>query len=127
METVVDLGPAQEFREGIPERTEVDGREFAVLRWGDEAYVFRNVCPHMNAPLARGMCLSRVVRDGVGLLGVDSLAPVIVCPWHRWEFSLSSNGVSLRDDRFSVKMYRAWIDQGRLMADLPLRRRKEAV
>jgi nitrite reductase (NADH) small subunit len=122
-----DLGPAGEFREGVPERTVLEGREFGVLRWGDEAYVFRNVCPHMNAPLSRGACRSRVVRDGVGLLGVDSLAPVVMCPWHRWEFSLSSDGVSLRDDRFKVKMYRAWIEEGRLIADLPLRRRKEPV
>jgi nitrite reductase (NADH) small subunit len=119
----VDLGPVSSFTDGKLTRAEVDGREFGVLRWGEENYVFRDVCPHMNARLSRGTCLSRIIDEGLGRLAVDPLAPVVVCPWHRWEFSLSTGGVSLRDDRFSVKMYRAWVEGDHLMADIPLRRR----
>ncbi len=122
----VDLGPITDFEDGRLAKSEVDGKEFGVLRWGEDVYVFRDVCPHMNAPLSRGICLARVVEDdGVGSLALDPLAPVVSCPWHRWEFSLSNDGTSLRDERFRVKMYPAWAEDGRLVAELPTKRQTE--
>jgi len=53
----------------------------------------------------------------VGVAIADAHSAVLVCPWHRWEYDLQS-GIGLRDERYRLKKYRAWEEQGRVMVDV---------
>jgi len=41
----------------------------------------------------------------------------VVCPWHRWEYRVDT-GVCVRNSRYRVRTYRAWVSDGRVMVDL---------
>ncbi|MQA09567.1 MAG: Rieske 2Fe-2S domain-containing protein [Pseudonocardiaceae bacterium] len=91
--TVVDVGPVDDFPDRTMKLVEANGVEIGVCRWGSEIFALRSQCPHQAAPLCHGFLQtalsSRFTPDGVE---VDAHAeePVILCPWHRWEFSLRS-------------------------------------
>lgn len=86
-----DAGSVEEFAAGVPRIVEVDGVEVAVVRWGDRFYAFRNLCPHNRGPIGRwGKIRSRLISPDRLRLDVDAETPVVICPWHRWEFQLQS-------------------------------------
>jgi nitrite reductase (NADH) small subunit len=75
----------------------VDGREFAVARVSeDEFYAIRNRCPHQGAPLGRGYLTGTFLPSEVGQYDYGREAEILRCPWHRYEFDVTT-GRSLHD------------------------------
>ena len=88
---------------------EVAGREIGLVRWQDEVFAARNVCPHAAGPvcgMARPMLVAaQAERNPVS----DDARPMLVCSWHRWEFDLRT-GRALFDPRFRVRTYPTEVD-----------------
>ena len=66
----------------------VNHLEIGLYRVGTQIRAWRNVCPHMAAPVCLGVVTgtrlpSEVYRYELGLDG-----QVLQCPWHGWEFDL---------------------------------------
>lgn len=69
---------------------EISGVSIGVYMDDDNAYAVRNMCPHKQAPVCRGLvggtmqpsdpCEFKFVLDN----------RVLQCPWHGWEFDLRS-------------------------------------
>lgn len=118
--TAFDVGAVEDFPDRTMKLVEVNGLELGVCRWGGEFFGVRNVCPHQGAPVCRGFLQSRLLaqcsRDGMELEATPE-EPVILCSWHRWEFSLRS-GESAWDPRYKVKTYRVDIDRGRVVVQV---------
>ncbi len=73
------------------------GRELAVARTPDDRwYAIRGTCPHQGAPLGRGMLTGTFVPSDVGEFVYGRDAEVVRCPWHRYEFDVTT-GRSLHD------------------------------
>ena len=51
---IVDVGAAEEFVPGKARVFRISGREVLVLKWRDEWFGLRNVCPHQTETLAKG-------------------------------------------------------------------------
>lgn len=121
----VDIGSVDDFPQRGIRIVEADGVELGVCRWGESFYAVRNVCPHQGAPLCRGFLQSgltaRYDTDGVSLEAVDD-EPVILCSWHRWEFSLRT-GQSAWDPHYRVKCYPVLVEAGRVLVQLRRSRR----
>jgi nitrite reductase/ring-hydroxylating ferredoxin subunit len=103
--SLVDVGAADEFADRVMKVVEVGGVEIGVCRWGPEIFALRSRCPHQAAPLCRGFLQAGLsaafAAAGPGPeLEADAGEPMILCPWHRWEFSL-------RDGKSVVPGYRA--------------------
>jgi len=83
---------------------EKDGHEYAVfvMDEGKTARVIDNSCPHASGNLAGG----------------DVEKNVVTCPWHQWQFDLSS-GVCTHSDQARVRPYPATIRDGVVWIDLP--------
>ena len=64
----------------------VGGREIGVFRFGDEFYAVRTRCPHQGGPLCLGYILPRLVSNEPGVVGVAEAPPLVVCPWHGWQY-----------------------------------------
>lgn len=79
------------------------GKELAVfvLDDGRRVFVTDNACPHANGNLSGG----------------DVSDSIVTCPWHHWEFNLTT-GVCTHSDRARVRIYPSRIERGRVMADL---------
>ena len=84
---------------------EVEGRSIGVFNINRSFFALRNICPHQGAPLCLGklkgmMRASRpqtyeYVRDG----------EIIVCPWHCWEFDVTSGRSVFNPHKIRVKSY----------------------
>jgi nitrite reductase (NADH) small subunit len=114
-----DVGSVEELTEGQPEVVRVGGREIAIVLWRGEVYAVRNVCPHQTQPLGTGLIRSRLRGDPgrPGLPEIDDEDPVIVCPVHTWEFSLTS-GACVTHGKLRVRSYPVRLEDGRVLVEL---------
>jgi nitrite reductase (NADH) small subunit len=90
-----------ELPEGCGHLVEVDGREVALFRRGDEVQALESECPHRGASLAFGD-----VRGGV-----------VHCPLHAWPFRLD-DGTCPEFAGVSVATYRASVEGGEVFLEL---------
>jgi len=100
----IEVGSVEELRAARRLVVRTGGREMGVV-WDSErgaAYCVRNRCPHHGAPL----CLGRVRNRETGTPGAYTLGSerVLRCPWHGWEFDLTS-GLCLDDPALRVAIY----------------------
>lgn len=95
---------------------EVDGLRIGVVRVGCEVFALHDRCPHQGAPLCRGPITSRIgFEDGRVVCMSDG--PVLVCPWHHWEFDVRS-GRSLFDQSYRVRTFPTEVVGGRVQVRL---------
>ncbi|HEY4099212.1 MAG TPA: Rieske (2Fe-2S) protein [Baekduia sp.] len=118
----MDVGAEDEFAEAVIRVVSVDGRDVGVLRWRGGWYAMRNICPHLGAPLCVGPLQAFLtVDDPAGdEIVVDPTRPMLMCPWHRWEFDLSTGQSVGGKER--VKTYPVRVQDGRVLVDLGARR-----
>lgn len=92
-------------------------------------HALRNLCPHKLGPLCTGRVSGRPVADAPpsSYQGEPTIArdgEVLRCPWHLWEFDLTT-GQCLVDPQLRVKTYPVAIEDGEVVvyadpADLPV-------
>jgi nitrite reductase/ring-hydroxylating ferredoxin subunit len=80
------VGPVSEFAPGTRKIVRVGGREIGVFRFGEDFYAVRNRCPHQGAPLCEGFIVPRIASPAPGVVEVVDAPPVVVCPWHAWQY-----------------------------------------
>ena len=74
MGQLVPIGTTGEFAAGAGREVTVAGRVLAIFRIGDEFFALDAICPHAGGPLAKGAVSGCVVT----------------CPWHGWQFDVST-------------------------------------
>lgn len=79
-------------------------------------HAVRNLCPHKLGPLCTGRISGRVVAaappsTGAAEIEVVQEGEILVCPWHLWEFEIST-GRCLVDPAVRVKTYPVRIEDG---------------
>lgn len=91
---------------------EVEGREVAVFNRNGEYYAYANWCPHQGGPICEGE-LSGTLEASFDreTLTVDrdwvAEGTVLTCPWHGWEFDVTSGECRVDDTRlptYSVRV-----------------------
>ena len=83
----------------------MNGRYLAVWLLDDgDVRVIDNACCHVGGPLVDG-----AVKDGC-----------VICPWHGWTYDLATGErVTAFGPMEGVRAYRAWIEDGHVVADMP--------
>jgi nitrite reductase/ring-hydroxylating ferredoxin subunit len=76
----------------------VGGAEIAVFNVAGAFHAISNICGHAGAPLAEGQ-----------LHG-----PVVVCPWHGWEYNVS-DGKCVGDPRSCLPTYECKVQDGAVL------------
>ncbi len=115
------VAAAEDIDEGEHVVVEVDGREIGVFNVGGEYHAYTNWCPHHGGPVCDGSI------DGTTEANFDretlerdlewvKEGQVLRCPWHAWEFDVTS-GESLHSDQYELIGY----DVNREGDDLVLR------
>ncbi len=124
---MIDVGPLERFVEGQVTRVDAGGHDIAIVRWKDDkVYAVRNYCPHQGGPLCEGYVgptITTANRAVPGALVADDTQPVIVCPWHKWEFCLDDGG-SLWDRSYRAKTYPTEVKDGRVLVGVRARRHR---
>jgi nitrite reductase (NADH) small subunit len=81
MADFVKVAATGDIASGTGKMVQVNGREIALFNAGGTFYAIDNTCPHRGGPLAEGELEGKVVT----------------CPWHSWQYDITS-GESLTDD-----------------------------
>jgi nitrite reductase/ring-hydroxylating ferredoxin subunit len=69
--------------------------EIGLFRFRGALFAYENTCPHQGGPVCQGRLVDGVVErldeDGSSLgLGFDEDDPHIVCPWHGFEYRVTT-------------------------------------
>ena len=101
----VDLGPVDSFQENAIRVVVTDRHEVGVFKWRGALYAIRNYCCHQGGPICRGSLTLRIASSSVGEVEIDQDTPVLLCPWHNWEFDPRTGRALIEGDRFRLKMW----------------------
>lgn len=113
-----DVGAPDEFPEDRVRLVRAGGRDLGVVRWSGDWYALRNRCPHESGPVCAGTLMPMLVSSDIGTVDVDPSAPVLICPWHQWEFDVRS-GRSVTGGEYRVATYGVRVERGRVLVEIP--------
>ena len=99
------VGPGSAVPADRFELIRVAGSEIGLIRSGDGYHAIRNWCPHRGAPVCSGWITGTMLPSVPGALVWGMEGMVLRCPWHRWEFDLSSGRTLFEIDRRRLISY----------------------
>lgn len=97
--TVGELPP------GSRKIVEVDGRSIGVFNVGGRFYALRNTCPHQGAPLCLGAIGGTMADSAPGEYTPARDGEILACPWHGWEFDITTGRSIFNPHRTRVRSY----------------------
>ncbi len=95
---------------------EAGGHSIGIFRIDGRFYALLNRCPHAGAELCRGKLMGWMESDRPGEYRFDSERPLLVCPWHGWEFDVKTGQSYFDPIRTRARAYNVEVEEG---ADLP--------
>ena len=98
----LDLADAATIVPGQSAEVVADGRIFAVYNVDGVFHVIDGICPHAGGPLGKGTLRGNIVT----------------CPWHGWQFNVSS-GQHCLNQRICQTTYAVRVENGRVIIDMP--------
>jgi nitrite reductase/ring-hydroxylating ferredoxin subunit len=123
------VGGERRFRvvpfDEIPERggvlVDAGGTEIGVFKADGRLYAYENRCAHQSGPVCSGEILGRteLVLDERGEAvaeRLDDSEPRLVCPWHGWEYDLTT-GEAAHDRRLRLRRFEVTVDDGIVYVD----------
>ena len=122
----VDVAALADLTEGKPRILSVAGREIGLIRWRDEVFAVRNICPHQLGPVCGGYAMPLLTGAVDGSIEVEDDRPVVVCPWHNWEFDVRTGRAAWADAPYRLKTYPVRVEGGRVLVDPGKAATKEA-
>lgn len=101
------VAKARELEPGQSKLVEVKGREIGVFNVNGALYALASRCPHAGGPLCKGIVTGLALSDGPGHYALVRKGEFLRCPWHGWEFEISTgqsycDPKSMRARRFNV-------------------------
>jgi 3-phenylpropionate/trans-cinnamate dioxygenase ferredoxin subunit len=84
---------------------EVAGRSIGVFNVDGTYHALRNACPHQLAPLCLGPVSGTTLPGEVGEFNYGLQGRVLRCPWHGWEFDLTTGRSVFNPHKVRVKCY----------------------
>lgn len=84
-----------ELKDGAMRLVSAGDLSIGVYRHGGKYYAYRNFCVHQGGPACEGLMVPKVVdvvddRQQYVQQAFDESEMHIVCPWHGWEYKLTT-------------------------------------
>ncbi len=90
---------------------EVGNRSIGVFNVHGDFYALRSLCPHQGAPLCRGTITGTARASQPGEFIWEREGQVLRCPWHGWEFDITSGRSVFNPHRLRVRTYDVTVEQ----------------
>jgi nitrite reductase/ring-hydroxylating ferredoxin subunit len=107
---------AEELPPGHRRIVQVNGLSIGVFNVKGTYYALLNRCPHRSAPLCQGRITYGVVGNHRGEYETVREGEILRCPWHGWEFDITTGRSWFNPHRVRVKSYGVVVERG---AELP--------
>jgi nitrite reductase (NADH) small subunit len=106
------VGSLEELRNQRCRVVTVQGRHIGILSVDDRFFAVLNRCPHKGGPLCEGTVDGTFLhsRPNTYVYGMENR--VLRCPWHGWEFDLTTGRSLFQPDDVRVKVYRVTVEDG---------------
>lgn len=112
MPTAHRVCKVEELPPGKRKIVEIAGRSIGVFNLDGEYHALRNSCPHQQAPLCEGTVSGTTLPSAVGEFRYGCEGRIIRCPWHGWEFDLTTGKSVFNPHRMRVKHYDVAVSGG---------------
>jgi len=106
------VGPVSELPVGARKIIEINGRSIGVFNIHGKYHALRNSCPHQLAPLCRGHITGTTLPSQPGEYNWGRDGEIIRCPWHGWEFDLTTGQSIFNPHKMRVKTYEVTVERG---------------
>jgi len=110
--TTVTVGWVSEIPPGQRRIIDVDGRSIGVFNVNGRFYALRNTCPHQGAPLCQGALGGTALPSAPGEYRWGREGEILSCPWHGWEFDVTTGRSIVNPHRTRVRTYEVSVQQG---------------
>jgi nitrite reductase/ring-hydroxylating ferredoxin subunit len=114
------VGKVSELPPGERKIVEVQGRSIGVFNVHGTYYALRNSCPHQGAPLCRGAITGMTVPSKPGEYMWAREGEILRCPWHGWEFDVTSGRSVCNPHRTRVKTYEVTVEEDESVETYPV-------
>ncbi|HWV88423.1 MAG TPA: Rieske (2Fe-2S) protein [Capillimicrobium sp.] len=113
--------PVDEVPEGGGVMVDLGGREVGVFKHQGRLHAYDNRCLHQGGPVCSGEVLgvTRLELDAGGEVVreyLDDSERRLICPWHGWEYDLTS-GELAHDRRFRLRRFEVTVEDGIVYVD----------
>lgn len=106
---------ADELPIGGRKIVEIGRRSIGIFNVHGTLYAIKNVCPHQGAELCRGTVGGTMLpTDTPGKYDYAMDGQVLRCPWHFWEFDLTTGEMLFVPEPIRVKRYDVAIEKPKL-------------
>jgi nitrite reductase/ring-hydroxylating ferredoxin subunit len=105
-----EICPAAEFDAGERQIVTLDGFSVGVFNVDGEYYAMKNDCPHQRAPLCEGKLGGTTQSDSPGEYDWVRPGQVVRCPWHGWEFDVTSGESVFNPHKVKAKTFEARVE-----------------
>ena len=95
----IDLPP------GEKKIIDAGGKSVGVFNVHGKFYALRNICPHQFAPLCLGRVTGTTAPSKVGEYIWEKDGEIVRCPWHGWEFDITTGRSIFNPHKVRVKTY----------------------
>lgn len=108
----------EDLPDGEGKAFDVEGRSIAIFSSGGKFFAYRNVCPHLYAPICHGRIGGTMIPSEPGEFVYGLEGQVVRCPWHNWEFELSTGRSMFTNDRRRLAPVQLAVEGGWVYADV---------
>jgi 3-phenylpropionate/trans-cinnamate dioxygenase ferredoxin subunit len=123
---LTDVGPVEDFPVGRLVMIEFEGRTVGIIRTKGGLRAIGNRCPHQGGPLCRGIVTGTMAPSAPNEYVYEQDGEIIRCPWHGYEFELSTGRSVGGAIRGRVQIYTVEARAGRVYFALRRADRPEA-
>src|SRR5215212_1789356 len=99
-----------ELPPGTRKVVEVEGVSIGVFNVGGVYYALKNRCPHQGAPLCLGSLKGTTLPSAPGEYRWGREDEILCCPWHGWEFDVTTGRSLWNPHRCRVRAYEVTVE-----------------
>lgn len=99
------VGRSVEVPPGGRKIVEVRGRSIGIFNVRGTFYALLNRCPHQAAPLCLGKITGTTMPSPPGMYQWGREGEILRCPWHGWEFDITTGRSIFNPHRVRVRAY----------------------
>jgi 3-phenylpropionate/trans-cinnamate dioxygenase ferredoxin subunit len=113
------VAKADEVAPGERKLVNVKGRDIGIFNVNGAFYALANKCPHAGGSLCEGTIIALVLSERPGHYSLARHGEFLRCPWHGWEFEISSGQSWCDPQNLRVRQFNISVESGETLVKGP--------